>query len=440
MIVEPDAYDHPAGELLPLQLAAAQELVAERRQQINVLRRRAEETGVGEIRSLADLVPLLFAHSVYKSYPTAFIEQGRWDRMLQWLGTLSVEKVTNTDVSGVKDVDEWIARLGAAGHRILATSGTTGKCSFLNATEGDYQLKTRHFANTLGWPLLKPNRDRVVFQLFPRFGPNSGIEAGGIGAQVWGRPGAVHFLTDEPLRITDVSAAAALRKRMAEGSATPGEVAAFEAENAARTARTRAGLNDLIDKILDSRHEPMVMAGLWAQHMAIIERARVRGIPDGDFHPESYISAGGGIKNVKLPEDYKERLERFYGNVHRGGAYGMTEEAQVMPVCPARRYHCPPALIMLILNGPGEKLLNPPGNVGGVVEGRFAFVDLLYEGRWGGLISGDRVSVDFAERCPCGRFGPTILDTIARYAQVGEDDHIGCAGTIDSYVSGALAT
>ena len=91
MIVEPDAYNHPAGELLPLQLAAAQELVAERRQQINVLRRRAEETGVGEIRSLADLVPLLFAHSVYKSYPAAFVEQGRWDRMLQWLGTLSVE-------------------------------------------------------------------------------------------------------------------------------------------------------------------------------------------------------------------------------------------------------------------------------------------------------------------------------------------------------------
>ena len=113
MIVEPDVYDRPLGELLPLQLAAARELVEERRSQISVLRRRAEETGVGEIRSLADLVPLLFAHSVYKSYPGAFIEQERWDRMLQWLQTLSVEKVTNTDVAGVRDVDEWIARLGA---------------------------------------------------------------------------------------------------------------------------------------------------------------------------------------------------------------------------------------------------------------------------------------------------------------------------------------
>jgi len=73
------------------------------------------------------------------------------------------------------------------------------------------------------------------------------------------------------------------------------------------------------------------------------------------------------------------------------------------------------------------------------VEGRFAFLDLLYDGRWGGLISGDRVSVDFGLRCPCGRFGPTILDTITRWAQPGEDDHIGCAGTIDSYIQGAIA-
>jgi hypothetical protein len=30
-------------------------------------------------------VPLLFAHTVYKSYPPSFVEKGRWDRLLQWL-------------------------------------------------------------------------------------------------------------------------------------------------------------------------------------------------------------------------------------------------------------------------------------------------------------------------------------------------------------------
>ena len=63
------------------------------------------------MRSLDDLVRLLFAHTVYNSYPPSFIEQGRWDRMLQWLGTLSVEDVSQVDVTDVNDVDEWIERL-----------------------------------------------------------------------------------------------------------------------------------------------------------------------------------------------------------------------------------------------------------------------------------------------------------------------------------------
>src|ERR1700756_185279 len=101
LIVQPDAYDQPAAQIRPLQLAAARELFAERREQIPVLRRRADETGVKEIGGFADLVPLLFSHTVYKSYPTAFVEQGRWDRMLQWLKTLSVEDPTQVDVTGV---------------------------------------------------------------------------------------------------------------------------------------------------------------------------------------------------------------------------------------------------------------------------------------------------------------------------------------------------
>jgi hypothetical protein len=198
-----------------------------------------------------------------------------------------------------------------------------------------------------------------------------------------------------------------------------------------------AGLHALADKILAARREPIVLSGLWSQHMAIIQRARELGIKDGDFHPQSHISAGGGVKGVQLPDDYKEQVDRFYGKVIRGTGYGMTEQAQVLPRCDAKRYHVPPGLIMLLLDRAGETLLEPEHGAG-IVEGRFAFLDLLYEGRWGGLISGDKVHVDFAERCACGRWGPSILDDITRFAQPGEDDHIGCAGTIDAYVRGAM--
>jgi hypothetical protein len=91
-------------------------------------------------------------------------------------------------------------------------------------------------------------------------------------------------------------------------------------------------------------------------------------------------------------------------------------------------------VIPLVLDEPGEKLLNAPE---GVVEGRFAFLDLSLSGRWGGLISGDRVFVDFSP-CDCGRTGPTVLPDIRRCGDLGGDDKITCAATLDSYVRGMI--
>lgn len=443
MILDPDtAYDQPASDIAALQLHAAQELFEQRRTQIPLVARRAEEAGISRIESFADIVPLLFAHTVYKSYPPSFVEQGRWDRMLQWLNTLSVEDVTGVDVAGVKDIDDWIARLWAAGHMVLATSGSSGKCSFLNHTRGDDAMKKRHFRHSVAWPLAKPGADpasaRPVFWLGPIKGPNSAIAAANINAANWGRPGATFSLTDEPLLIADVSRMAAMRKKMTDGTATPQEIAAFEAEARRKAEAGSNAMLKLADTILDHRHEPIMISGLWAQYMALIARARERGIGDGEFHSQSIVTAGGGVKGVPLPDDYKEQVDRFFGQVIRPGAYGMTELAQVMPRCEAGRYHHAPGLIWLILDREGERLLTEEDGKDGVVEGRFAFLDLLYEGRWGGLITGDKVTADFGPRCPCGRHGPTLFDNISRFASAGEDDHIGCAGTIDGYIRGAI--
>lgn len=436
--VHEDVFDRPWPDIEARQLEAARELFVERRDQIPVLRRRADDSDVTEIRTLDDLVPLLFAHTAYKSYPPSFVAQGRWDRLLQWMQTLSVAKVTDVDVEGVTDVDDWMERLRAAGHMVLATSGSGGKVSFLNHTREDAEKKRRHYRRMSGWPFVKADNSRVVFLTSPSRGPNSAIEAAQNSAAVWARPGEAHFLTDEPLRLAEISASAALNQRMAEGTATPAEIEAAQAEARARGERMSAAMDVFVDKILAHRHEPIVVSALWAQHMSIIERARARGIPDGGFHPDSLVSAGGGLKGVALPADYREQVDRFYGKVIRNNAYGMTEMAQTCPKCQCGRYHRPPGLIWLLLDRDGERRLVADDGVDGVVEGRFAFLDLLYEGRWGGLISGDKVTIDFKD-CPCGRPGPTILDTISRYAQAGESDHIGCAGTIDAYIRGAVA-
>jgi len=225
---------------------------------------------------------------------------------------------------------------------------------------------------------------------------------------------------------------------MAEGTAAPQEIADFEQEAKRKAAQGREAMLGLVDKILDHRHEPLMISGMWAQYMMLIARARERGIGDGEFHPDCVVNAGGGVKGIALPDDYKEQVAKFFGPVIRPAAYGMTELAQVMPRCEAGRYHRAPGLIWLVLDRDGERLLTAEDGEDGVVEGRFGFLDLLYEGRWGGLITGDKVTVDFKPRCACGRSGPTLFDNITRFAQVGEDDHIGCAGTIDGYIRGEI--
>jgi len=438
-IQDPDAaFNQPAGVVRPLQLQAAQALFEERVGQIPLLRRRADEAGITRIERFDDIVPLLFAHTVYKSYPQSFIDGNRWDRMLQWLAALSAEKLNSVDVNGVHDVDEWVERLHAAGHHVLVTSGTSGKCSFLNQSRSDLVRKTRHFKYATGWPYAVPNQDREYFFLGPMRGRNSAIEAAQIGAVNWARPGHAHALTDEPLKIADISRAAALRKRMAEGQATPREIELFEAEAGRKAQDNRARLIDLAQAIFAHRHEPIFVLGLWAQYMTILELAREQGVPDGDFHPHAIVKAGGGVKGVALPADYKERVTRFVGNVYRPANYGMTEMASLTSRCEAGRYHAAPGLIMLVLDGTGEKLLRPAAGGDALVEGRFGFLDLLLDGRWGGVITGDKVTLDTSERCACGRFGPVLLDNITRFAQIGEQDHIGCAGTIDSYMRGAV--
>jgi hypothetical protein len=90
-------------------------------------------------------------------------------------------------------------------------------------------------------------------------------------------------------------------------------------------------------------------------------------------------------------------------------------------------------MVCLPLNKEGDALAEGVGE--GQVEGRAAFFDLSLDGRWGGVISGDHVHVDFGP-CKCGAKSPSIRDDIYRYADLDGDDKIGCAGTVDAYVRG----
>src|SRR5665213_282337 len=147
MVGKPDWLNHSAKQLWPLQLQAAQEYFAERRQQVPILARRADDMHVDAIRNVDDMGKVLFAHTTYKSYPQAYIEKGQWDRLTRWLRTLSTQSLDNVDLNGIVDIDDWLSRLWAAGHVANTTSGTSGKISVLNRSAKDDETYQNCYAH-----------------------------------------------------------------------------------------------------------------------------------------------------------------------------------------------------------------------------------------------------------------------------------------------------
>jgi hypothetical protein len=178
---------------------------------------------------------------------------------------------------------------------------------------------------------------------------------------------------------------------------------------------------------------------MWGVAWSVVESLRARGILDGDFHPDLIMSFGGGIKGAKLPDDYRQQIMCFFGLSEERlvNSYGMVEMTGLCPVIqPLGVYAMPPWIVPLVLDKTGERLLNPAEGRG-MVEGRMAFFDVLADAHWGGVISGDKVCVEWG----AGLDGvkTPIVRSAARYADLEEgEDKLTCAGSIDSYVRGAI--
>src|ERR1700748_2766687 len=133
-------FDYDYAELLPPQLAGINERFQDRVGRIKLLQNRAETGGIAEVRQMADVVPLLFAHTAYKSYPEGWLSEQKWDRLGKWLDTVSTNRVKPMDTSGVKGLDDWLKQLEGQGHYVSCSSGTTGKCAMMNGTTADLKF------------------------------------------------------------------------------------------------------------------------------------------------------------------------------------------------------------------------------------------------------------------------------------------------------------
>ena len=435
LIDSDDPYVAGHNELIERQLTAADEVFQDQVGKIKLLANRAEEGGVSRIASLRDLVPLLFAHTAYKSYPESWLMEGKWDRLGKWLDTVSTNRVEPMDTSEVKGLDEWLAMLETHGHFVSCSSGTTGKCAMMNAAQVDLDFCGKGLLRMIEWNGLAPNNDRRMISLGQVAASPRNRATGTPMVMAFSPPDFPPFAPDvPPITIGSITEMVVLRKRIGEGTAQPSEIALYDAQAAVREASMASAVEQAVEALIANRGHKLHIMGMLGPLYQVAKMLRDRGFSGKDFQ-ENTTFFSGGLKRVALPDDYKEFIFETL-NISQARAlqsYGMQELSTNAPRCSAGRYHLPPWLLLLLLDESGENLIEPCFD--GEVEGRAAFFDLSMQGRWGGVISGDKIRATWAT-CECGRSSPSIADDIQRYADLAGGDKIACSGTIDAYVRG----
>ncbi len=439
MVQADDRFDYSAADIRATQIEALNERFQERKDCLKLLGHRANEAGTTEIRSVEDMVPLLFPHTAYKSYPESFLMDEKWERLSRWLGTVSPYPIAPIDYSDIADIDDWIDRLQAVGHFISCSSGTTGKSAMLIASQKDMDWSKIDTVGVFSWGSgVVPARDRKLIGTAPVASVPKNITIGEAQRVAFANPEWERFnYPVPPITVGSLTKMVVMRKKISDGTATPQEIADFEATSKDRQEILDKAVILAAEECIKHREKKLMVSGLWSGLYAVAKAVREMGYSAKDFHPDNCIYVGGGLKRALLPDDYQEFVHETFNIPHNRDFqnYSMQELNSGMPKCrECGRYHVPPWIVPMILDKEGDNLV-PFDLQGGEIEGRAAFFDLALDGRWGGIITGDRISLDYSPGV-CSHKGPSIRNNIARYADLEGDDKIGCAGTIDAYVRG----
>jgi hypothetical protein len=437
MMGSDERFDYSTEEIRELQIAAIDGRFREHRGRVQLLAHLAEEAGITQIRSLDNVVPLLFPHTAYKSYPEDFVLHERWDRLTKWLAAVSPREPGAVDGSRIRDLDGWIDRMADDGIFISCSSGTTGRPAIVPNSQPDLDWIKVDCVTSFTWASgVDPAQDRRLMMLAAVASiakNNTILEAQ---TRAFGEPAAPMFrLPMPPITIGSLTRMAVLRRKVTEGRATPEEIAEFERASTEREKLLDRAMAAAAEAIVEHRAEKLFFMGYWGFQFQAAKLVREMGYGAGDFNPDNCSHAAGGLKRAKLPPDYQEFVYETW-NIpadRHSQAYGMQELGSTLPRCrEGRRHHVPAWLVPLVLDEQGGALLP---RVGDAVEGRAAFFDVSLDGRWGGLISGDKISLDYGP-CVCGNRSPSIRDDVVRYADLEGEDHIGCEDKVAAYLQG----
>jgi hypothetical protein len=419
---------------------------AELKDRILFLGKLAEEHDIDEITEVDDVLPLLFGHTVYKSYPMSYLERNRFDKLTKWLAGLITIDISHVDASAVTGIDEWMDLLDRETPLMLFnSSGTTGKLSFLPRTREQATQIAIMTSNMLRDWKGAGSRPDMLKQHRPFINPGY-LHGGGTGQRMAGIQAELYaggienalFLYPEERMSADIQSLAG-RIRVAEAKGELGSLeispallqrrAEFIARERNRPQAMEVFLNEAIRRFSGQDVYIGAVYGLvldWAEDG--LKRGR-----QNIFGSGSFLASGGGTKGRIFPENWQEMIADFLGFNNFFDMYAMTECTGMAGICEAGKYHLPVTTVPFLLDPRSGSLL--PRRDG--TTGRFAFFDLIPETFWAAIITGDKVTMSgWQKSCECGRTGCYVDKEISRYsAEEGGDDKVLCSGAPEAHNS-----
>ena len=433
----------PRPDLEALQTEALTMRFEQQKERIPTLAKMTDRQGITRVKEIDDVLPLLFEHTIYKSYPTYLIEKGQYDKLTTWLNRLTPHDLSKVDTSGCNSIHSWLDLLSAETELDpISSSGTTGTMSFTPRDRTDWRTFILggfrvQLLQKFGEPPSDDDLNEKIHVCWPSYpdGHTPFFRAPHYFKEYFALDSDDHFHPMyDTVGDTDVMfLAARLRAAQARGDSRVSvpqsllerrdEIAAMEAERPARAAKW-------VDTLAVDMSGKRVF--LMAPVQLIYDVAKA-GLAEGktcNFAPNSSVQVGVGGKGFALADDWEEVTHRFINfDGEYGYFYGFSEQTGVSVRCEHGRCHLPPWQIPLILDPETSELLPREG----VQVGRAAFFDLAMNGAWGGLITGDKVEIDWSD-CACGRSSVHISEDISRFSVAqGGTDKITCTATPEAH-------
>ena len=240
------------------------------------------------MRSLEEVVKLLLPHTAYKSYPESWLAQKRWDRLSKWLDTVSTHRVPVDKVSDAADVDGWIGNLTANGFFVSCSSGTTGKSAMLVASQKDMDWCKTEAVATYSWGSgVKPAQDRRIFGTAATAHVPRNLATGEAYTAALQDPNYERFAYPvPPITVGGLTQMVVLRKSIADGTAKPQDLAAFEKISAARQTAVDDAVGITAQAVVEARRSKLHVSGLWAGLYNVAKAVREMGYSAKDFRSE----------------------------------------------------------------------------------------------------------------------------------------------------------